>query len=81
MVTSIVSTKKNTDVLSKLIGSCTCDGPDTGGYSGSLKRDKKPKPFALETRPTTIDPKTGERVYVDQIDPFDRPLGVFRFIA
>ena len=81
MVSSIVSTQKNKNILSKLVGNCGCDTEDNGGYTGSLKRDKKPKIFALEERPTTINPKTGERVYVDQLNPQDRFLGLLGFYA
>lgn len=81
MVSSIVSTQKNTDFLSKIIGNCGCDTEEKGSFTGTLKRDKKPKIFALEERPTTINPKTGERVYVDQLNPQDRFLGLLGFYA
>ena len=81
MVNSIVSTKKNTDILSKIVGSCGCDTPESGGFTGTLKRDSKPKIFAIEERPTTIDPKTGKRVYVDQLNPQDRLLGLLGYYA
>lgn len=75
MISSIVSTPKNPNFLSRLIGNCGCDTPENGGYTGRM--NDKPLIFVLEERPTTIDPKTGERVYIDQLEPKDRFLGLF----
>ena len=74
MVASIISTKGNTDLLSKLIGNCGCDTKENGGITGTMKRNDTPKIFAIEERPTTINPKTGERVYIDKLSPTDRFL-------
>ena len=41
------------------------DGPETGGISGNIK-PRQPDPFVKEERPTTIDIKTGELVYLDE---------------
>lgn len=45
------------------------DHPENGGISGTIKTAEKdkPSPFKMEERPTTIDPRTGERVYVDRL--------------
>ncbi len=41
-----------------------CDDPRNGGITGN-KRQDKPNPWVLEERPTMTDPKTGDRVYID----------------
>ncbi len=41
------------------------DDPKDGGITGTLGKHDKPIPGACEERPTMIDPKTGELVYVD----------------
>ncbi len=47
----------------------TSDGPETGGISGTLGKNDKPLLGACEERPSTIDPQTGERIYIDQLIP------------
>ena len=43
-----------------------CDLPQNGGISGNLGKHNKPIPEACEERPAMYDPKTGEKVYVDE---------------
>ncbi len=61
--TSIVSTKPIKFPTNPWI--IASDDPQNGGISGTLGKFDKPNPWACEERPTMIDPKTGELVYVD----------------
>lgn len=73
---SFAPTKNSTNEISKKISEYLgfdfkygCDLPENGGITGQMGKRDKPSPFVLEERPTTIDWKTGERVYRDTIKP------------
>ncbi len=50
-----------------------CDLPEDGGITGNIGKHDKPVPGAMEERPVMIDPKTGEKVYVDEYLKEHRP--------
>ena len=67
----IVNPKKddsseNTSIWNFKKPSLGCDLPENGGITGNLGKDDKPIPGACEERPVIIDPKTGEKVYLDE---------------